>query len=296
MDNAIYPFWNLEQGAESVIRFLPDENNNNTFFWVERQVIKLPFAGVKGETDSKNVIVQVPCNEMFGGTCPVLTEVRPWYKIEGMETQASKYWKKRSYIFQGFVTLDGLNETDVPENPIRRFILTPQVFQLVRAALVDPELEDLPTDYVHGIDFRVKKTSKGGYSDYSTSSWSRKERPLSQSEQEHIEAFGLFDLASFLPKKPTPEELVVIKEMFEASVDGEAYDPERWGQFYKPNGSSQSTETTTAPTSTKVTETPKVIPAAVEEDLPFEPDPPKTDNSRAQAILETIRNRAKVTE
>ena len=46
-DNAIYPFWNLDQNKESTVRFLPDGNDSNTFFWVERLMIKLPFAGVK---------------------------------------------------------------------------------------------------------------------------------------------------------------------------------------------------------------------------------------------------------
>ena len=48
------------------MRFLPDGNADNTFFWAERLMIKLPFAGVKGETDSRPVQVQVPCMEMYG--------------------------------------------------------------------------------------------------------------------------------------------------------------------------------------------------------------------------------------
>jgi hypothetical protein len=39
-----------------------------------------------------------------------------------------------------------------------------------------------------------------------------------------------------LPKKPGDVELKVMKEMFEASVDGEAFDMERWGQYFKPAG------------------------------------------------------------
>jgi hypothetical protein len=39
-----------------------------------------------------------------------------------------------------------------------------------------------------------------------------------------------------LPKKPTDVELKVIKEMFEASVDGQPYDTERWGQYFRPAG------------------------------------------------------------
>ena len=38
-DNAIYPFWNIPEGTTSTIRFLPDADKNNTFFWVERAMI-----------------------------------------------------------------------------------------------------------------------------------------------------------------------------------------------------------------------------------------------------------------
>ena len=81
-DNAIYPHWNIAEGSTARVRFLPDGNAANSFFWVERAMIKLPFAGVKGQADSKPVIVQVPCVEMYndGSTCPILAEVRHWFK------------------------------------------------------------------------------------------------------------------------------------------------------------------------------------------------------------------------
>ena len=71
-DNAIFPFWNMQEGQSSTLRFLPDGDDTNTFFWKERLMIKLPFAGIKGETDSRPVQVQVPCMEMYGETCPYL--------------------------------------------------------------------------------------------------------------------------------------------------------------------------------------------------------------------------------
>ena len=49
-DNAIYPHWNIAEGTEAVLRFLPDKDPNNTFFWAERAMIKLPFNSVKGES------------------------------------------------------------------------------------------------------------------------------------------------------------------------------------------------------------------------------------------------------
>jgi len=301
-DKSIYPFWNLKEGGESTLRFLPDGNADNTFFWVERAMIKLPFAGIKGESESKPVTVQVPCVEMYGESCPILNEVRAWFKDPALEDMGRKYWKKRSYIFQGFVVEDGLGEKtdEQPENPIRRFIIGPQIFTSIRAALVDPELEDLPTDFVHGLDYRMKKGSKGGYADYSTSSWARRERPLNDLENAAIKQHGLFNLSDFLPKKPGEVEIKVMKEMFEASVDGEPYDMERWGQYFKPAGMSQQT-------GDPVKQTPKAsapVPADDEDDTPAPvakatPAPaPAAEatgagDSRAQDILAMIRNRQK---
>lgn len=295
-DNSIYPFWNIKEGGEALIRFLPDGNSDNTFFWVERAMIKLPFSGIKGETDNKQTIVQVPCVEMYGDTCPILSEVRGWFKDPALEEMGRKYWKKRSYIFQGLIVEDGLDEQEKAENPIRRFIIGPQIFTLIKSALVDPELEDLPTDYVHGLDFRMKKGSKGGYADYSTSTWSRRERPLNEYEQAAIQKHNLYNLTDFLPKKPSDVELKVMKEMFEASVDGEPYDMDRWGQYFKPAGMSQNTgdpvkstpavqsPVSVAPVSTTVEEAVTVAPVE---------DTPAPTDSRANDILAMIRNRQK---
>jgi hypothetical protein len=303
-DNAIYPHWNMPEGKEAVVRFLPDGNQNNTFFWVERAMIKLPFAGIKGETDSRPVQVQVPCVEMYndGSVCPILSEVRGWFKDKNLEEMGRKYWKKRSYIFQGFVVEDPLKEDTIPDNPIRRFIIGPQIYQIIRSALMDPELEELPTDYLRGVDFRIAKTSKGGFADYSTSKWSRRERALADQEKAGLDQFGLFDLSSFLPKKPTDVELKVMKEMFEASVDGEAYDMDRWGQYFKPAGMGQATGDPVAKTATRAAP----VAAASEEEAPWEEPAaaaPKAapaqsaagseSASRAQDILAMIRNRQK---
>ena len=299
-DNSIYPFWNLKEGSESTVRFLPDGNSDNTFFWVERAMIKLPFAGVKGQTESKQVTVNVPCMEMYGETCPILAEVRGWFKDPSLEDQGRKYWKKRSYIFQGFIVEDGLKETETPENSIRRFIIGPQIFQLIRGALLDPEMDDLPTDAVNGVDFKLIKTSKGGYADYSTSKWSRRSRPLDDKEAAALEAHGLFELKDYLPKKPTEVEIKVMKEMFEASVDGEPYDMERWGQYFKPSGMSQATGD---PMATPKTPAPSSKPSISEDDPPFDVDTPSapkkesapasTGSSKAEDILAMIRNRQK---
>ena len=294
-DNAIYPHWNIQENQEAVVRFLPDKDPNNTFFWTERAMIKLPFAGVKVQSDSRPLQVQVPCMEMYGETCPVLTEVRPWFKDKSMEDMGRKYWKKKSYIFQGFVLQNPLTDDKVSENPIRRFIIGPQIFNIIRSALLDPEMEELPTDYVRGVDFRITKTSKGGYADYSTSKWSRRERALDEAERAAIDKFGLFNMNDFRPKKPTEAEIKIIKELFEKSVEGEAYDLEKYGQYFRPagvsiqsNGSANGSAAVAAVTGEEIVtkvEPVNVAPAAAS------PQPSTDSAKRAEDILKLIRSR-----
>ena len=272
-DNSIYPFWNIKEGESATLRFLPDGDQDNTFFWKERLVIKLPFAGIKGETDSRPVQVQVPCMEMYGESCNILQEVRGWFKDASLEDMGRKYWKKRSYIFQGFVTDNPLTDDNTPENPIRRFIIGPQIFQIIKQALMDPDMEELPTDYTAGVDFRLNKTSKGGYADYGTSNWARRERPLDDAEMNAVNTHGLFDLGDFLPKKPDATAQKVMQEMFEASVDGEAYDPERWSNYFRPAGMQARTgdpQVAASPAATATSRSPEApaTPAPVAEAAP----------------------------
>jgi len=303
-DNAIYPHWNMEEGASATLRFLPDGNTKNTFFWQERAMIRLPFNGVKGEMESKQVYVQVPCVEMWQETCPVLTEVRTWFKDKSLEEMGRKYWKKRSYIFQGFVRENPLGDDKTPENPIRRFIIGPQIFTTIKGALMDPELEELPTDYLRGLDFRVSKGSKGGFADYNGSKWARKETALTEAEQAAIEKHGLFDLSTFMPKKPGEVELKVIKEMFEASVDGQSYDTERWGQYFRPAGvnapagsSAPAAESAPAPTATATAAPAPTASSDFDDDEPAVASAPvvakPASSDKAQDILAMIRARQK---
>jgi hypothetical protein len=284
----------MGEGTTATIRFLPDGNTQNEFFWVERQIIKLQFNGVKGDSNAKQVTVQVPCMEMYGESCPILAEVRPWYKDESLKEMANKYWKKRSYLFQGFVRQNPMGDDTTPANPIRRFIISPQLIPIIKTGLMDPEMEELPTHFTRGLDFVVRKTSKGGYADYSTSNWARKETALTEAEQAAIDAHGLFKLSDFLPKKPTQAELAVMKEMFDASVDGMPFDNERWGQYFRPYGL-EAPASSTAPTAAPATTASAA--ASVDDDLPFEPDEPvrviapAVSSDKAQDILAKIRAR-----
>ena len=166
-------------------------------------------------------------------------------------------------------------------------------------------MEELPTDYTAGVDFRLNKTSKGGYADYSTSNWARRDRPLGDAEMKGIETNNLWNLSDFLPKKPGDIEVKVMKEMFEASVDGEAYDPDRFGQYFRPagmsartgdpnkssnNGTATSMTAEAAPVAAPVAEaTPEATPVAEVTPTPTAEAAPAEGN--AQDILAMIRSR-----
>lgn len=301
-DNAIFPHWNIPEGSSTTLRFLPDADENNTFFWKERQMIRLAFPGVKGGDEHKSVTVQVPCVEMWGDSCPIHAEIRPWFKDPSMEDTARTYWKKRSYIFQGFVTSSELQEDNVPENPIRRFVISPQIFKIISQALMDPDFPEIPTDYEAGTDFRIVKSTKGQYADYSTSNWARRERSLDQTERDAIANNGLFNLNDFLPKKPSQEELGIIFEMFEASVDGQLYDPARFGDYYRPYGVDAPSSTGTAaptpapaPQPAPAVATPTPAPAPAPEPAPVAETVAAPaggeEKASAQDILAMIRQR-----
>jgi|TARA_B100002003_G_C14084473_1_gene521675 hypothetical protein len=272
-DNAIYAFWNIPHDTTATMRFLPDGDESNTFFWQERQMIRMPFPGVKGQDEAKPVTVNVPCIEMWGETCPVHAEIRPWFKDPALEDIGRKYWKKRSYIFQGFVVNNPLEGDANPENPIRRFVINPSIYKIIKAALMDPEMENLPTDYTAGTDFRLTKTQKGQYADYSTSNWARRERSLSEDELAAVSTHGLFTLNDYLPKRPSADDVKVIYDMFQASVDGELYDPAKWSDHYRPYGVSASSNTGTV----QVAQTETVAVTASD-----------TTESKTEAVVETV--------
>ena len=172
---------------------------------------------------------------------------------------------------------------------------------------MDPDIQELPTDYDMGLDFRVTKTTKGQYADYSTSKWARKETALTEAQKGAIDSFGLFNLSDFLPKRPGEVELNAIKEMFEASVDGEAYDVERFGQYYRPYGvdapAGSSTSDIPAPVATpaptpvaevKQEATPAPVAEAAPEPAPVAETPTgDTGGKSAEDILAMIRSRQK---
>ncbi len=237
-DNASYPFWDMQFNSSAVVRFLPDKDKTNDYFWVKREVIKLPFSGVVGgdfPTD-RDVTVTVPCIDMFGMKCPIIAATRHLWDKEETKDQARIYYKKRSYIFQGLVVNSPLTEENLPENPIRRFVINKSIYDKIYEALLDPDLADMPTDYVGGRDFTIKKTKKGDWANYDSSKFSLNPRSLSEADLAAIDTHGLFDLKEALGAIPSADAIEAMKGMLKDSQDGQPYDMESYGQYFRPYG------------------------------------------------------------
>ena len=248
-DNASYPFWDIPKDTIALIRHIPDKDESNPWFWIETQAIKLPFAGtVGGDAPTDNPItVRVPCVDMFGDTCPIIAETKPWWKDESKKDLARTYYKKRSFIAQGFVVSSQLEEKSVPEDPIRRFIYGSELIEKLKAGMADTDMEFFPTDYLNGYDFRIRKTIRKSdgreFNNYSTFDWSHKVRPLTESELLAIEQHGLFNLADFRGPRPDADGIAAIKAMFHASLAGDPYDFAAFGKYYRPYGVNAGTAT-----------------------------------------------------
>jgi hypothetical protein len=123
-----------------------------------------------------------------------------------------------------------------------------------------------------------------------------------------VNTHGLFNFTDFLPKKPDEVALKVIKEMFEASVDGEAYDAERWSNYFRPSGMQARTGDPTKQASPNATATSQSAPVAQAQapatapvvEAPFVADTPvapvapaaaAADGDKAADILAMIRSR-----
>ena len=237
-DNASYPFWNIPFNSTATIRFLPDGDDNNSYFWVERQIIKLPFPGTKGGDTNKPVTVTVPCMDMYNKKCPIQAETKDWWSSTDPEilAQARTYYKKRTYLYQALVVNSPFKEEKPPENQVRRLVINKSIHDKIKASLMDPDIESLPTDYEDGLDFRLIKTQQGKFANYDTSSFARKTRSLGADERAALETHGLFDLKSFLPKEPDEAAVKLIMQMFEDSVNNELFDAEKYKSFRASGG------------------------------------------------------------
>lgn len=266
--NNYYPFWNMKLGEQSTVRFLPDANSDNPMgFLVEKQMHTLT---INGEKKS------VPCLKMYEEDCPICKVSAAYYKAEDKEN-GKKYWKKRQYIGQILVMEDPLpadRETgETHEGKVRFVALGSQIYDLIKAAFEDGDLEDIPFDYELGTNFIIKKKEQGEYASYATSKFAKHSSSLDDETITNVKA-QLADLSTLLPKNPGAEK---VEAMLEASMTGSEYKT-------SDRKATKEAENDDGPAT-------KPAPSKVAKPAPVEDTGGDDDDEDAERILEEIRKR-----
>lgn len=254
--SSIFSFKNLNVGDQIRIRFVPDGETND-FFWRPRCTRPLQFNSIRlnnGEIVQNKTYVSVPAFNIKKGDVNLcnLPDDYLYYsnddviqqKIKGFWNDTDegkalyyKFGRTERYVFQGFVRAEGY------ETKLYRFIINKDLFNTIYSFMTDDEINEMPSDPMHGRDFILKVTEKQAsingktqkVKDYSTSKWSSNESPLNDQELAWLSENDPFVLKTFIPAKPTPEQEAVMLELFEASFNDEPYDVSRWFNIFKPD-------------------------------------------------------------
>lgn len=212
--NNYYPFWNIPEGSQATVRFLPDANAENPMgFLVEKLMHTLT---INGENKS------VPCLKMYGEDCPICKVSSAYYKEED-KVNGKKYWRKKQHIAQALILEDPLpknEETDENhEGKVRFLALGFQVFNILKDVFESGELDEIPFAYEGGTNFIIKKTKQGDYPSYNLSKFARKSTDLTDDEIAMV-TDQMVDLSTLLPKHPGLEK---VEAMLEAALTGAEY-------------------------------------------------------------------------
>lgn len=205
-----FPFFAMQDGDQSTIRFLPDANNENPLgFLVEKRTHVLKVNG-RDKT--------VPCLKMYGKTCPVCNVSSQYYN-NGDRNLGKKYYRKIQHIGQALVTATSVvpkEGDDKFEGTVRLVQISPQIHKVIQEAIMSGDLDDAPCDFLDGTNFVIKKDKQGDYSSYSFSKFARRPTPLDEDTIEYVRT-QMKDLSTLIPAEPPLEE---IEAWLEADMTG----------------------------------------------------------------------------
>lgn len=268
--NNYYPFWNMNEGEQAVVRFLPDADQDNPMgFLVEKLMHQLT---INGERKS------VPCKKMFNEDCPICKVSSAYYKEED-KTNGKKYWRKKQHIVQALIVEDPLpadsDSGETHEGKVRFLALGYQLFNIVKESFESGELDEIPFAFKGGCDFIIKKTKQGEYATYAVGSkFARKSSDLTEDEIAFV-TDNMVELGSLLPPNP---ELEKVEGMLEAALTGADYVEE---------GGSENSGLNFKPKAKDDDDTP----VASAKETPAADDSEEEFDDEADKILAQIRNR-----
>jgi len=275
--NNYYPFWNMKEGEQCIIRFLPDLDDDNPLgFMVEKLTHNLT---INGERKT------VPCLKMYGEDCPICKVSQGYYKDDDKKN-GSLYWRKKQHVVQALIIEDPLpkdtNTGETHEGKVRAISLGYQLFEIIKAAFEGGELDEIPYAYEGGCNFVIKKSKQGEYATYAVgSNFARKATDLTEDEIA-IATDGMVELGTLLPPNPGLEK---VEAMLEAALTG--------GEYNETKEDAPSTMSFKKKEKAAPAEDDAPAKTEVKEDAPAKEEASGDSSEAADAILAKIRNRNK---
>lgn len=268
-----FNFWKAPVDSVSVVRFLPDLDEDNPLgFLVENLTHELVINGKREK---------VACLKMYGKDCPICALSADYYDEKSPnhnEELGKKYYRKRSYLGQ-VIVLETPLEHD--QNQLVKLIeFGPQVYKQIQAAFESGDMEEAPYELKGGYNFRFRKTVTGsGQNSYTTSNFAPKQTDVADDIIETLlredapVGQKLFNLADYRTPAVTKE---VMEAMLVADQTGSSFGDD--AQEDKP--------------ASKAAPAPKA-PAPTEEEAPAPTQTPAAPTEKKTlSVVEQLRARA----
>lgn len=245
-NNVWFRFRNgLDFNQSCTVRFLPASPENMAGpFWLPKKLVRLKFADPVNV--GQDVNITVPVMQMYTGGKPaddlVLGQATRLYeqakalddkgeteKSKQVRAVASAHYIRGEAIAQCFVINPGFVESDPPENPIRLIELNKQIIKVITAKLEtdhpETKLDFWPCHGRKGYNFIIKKnrTGDGKYAkwDDGGTGFSSKISPWTEEQKANADKYGLWDLTSFLPARPSEDEYKLLADIVRQSIQGD---------------------------------------------------------------------------
>lgn len=207
-----FPFYKADTDTTTTIRFLPDRNADNPRgFIVENIYHELNVNGRKE---------RVACLRALGEDhCPACAASAAYYDEANPNQNVAlgkSLYRKKSYIAQVLV-LESTVPTNNPDRLVNLIDFGPQIYTQIFAGLRSGDLENNPTDFQGGHNFRIRKTLNGTENSYATSSFAAKTSDVPNDMLEQIES-EMYDLSEH-GAKYVPAQ--VMETMVQAAISSQ---------------------------------------------------------------------------
>lgn len=206
-----FQFWKAPIDSQTVIRFLPDLNEDNSFqFYVVKFHHELYVNGKKEYHT---------CRSTWGEQCPICAASAKAY-AEGDEVLGKSLYRKKSFISQ-IIVVESPIEHDATKL-VKLIDYGPAIQKTIIADLQSGDLEEVPYEFKGGHNFRINKTAAGKNASYTTSKFAPRPTDLSDEVIEQAKS-EMIDLSTTFGKMPSYEEAEALLTAF---LTGQSYSPD----------------------------------------------------------------------